>query len=72
MLSASLGHCFVGVEIDLFVFDRLPEPLDEDVVAPCALAAIEMAISAFFSTAVKSMEVNWADSTGRRNTLDDI
>jgi hypothetical protein len=36
--SASLGHCLVGVEIDLFVFDRPPEPLDEDVVAPCALA----------------------------------
>src|SRR5439155_25818515 len=27
-----------GPEIDLFVFDRAPEPLDEDVVAPGALA----------------------------------
>jgi hypothetical protein len=36
----------------------MPEPLDEDVASPCALASIEMAISAFFNTAVKSMEVN--------------
>lgn len=36
--SASLGYGLVGVEIDLFVFDRPPEPLDEDVVAPRALA----------------------------------
>lgn len=36
--SAGLGHGFVGVEIDLLVFDRPPEPLDEHVVPPCALA----------------------------------
>ena len=28
----------VGVEIDLFILDRLPDPFDEDVVAPAALA----------------------------------
>ncbi len=52
---AYLGHGLVGVEVDLFAFDRPPKPFDEDIVPPRALAAIEMAISAFFSTAVKSM-----------------
>ena len=28
----------VGMQIDLFVFDRLPEPLDEDIVPPGTLA----------------------------------
>ncbi len=34
--SAGLGHGLVGVEVDLLVFDRPPEPLDEDVVLICA------------------------------------
>src|SRR5271168_3834509 len=33
-----LGDAVVGPQIDLLVFDRSPEPLDEDVVAPGALA----------------------------------
>ncbi len=33
-----LRHACVGVQVDLFVFDGPPQPLDEDVVAPCALA----------------------------------
>src|SRR5690606_26983220 len=33
-----LGHSLVGVEVDLLVFDRTPEPLDEDIVPPRALA----------------------------------
>lgn len=37
-MGAGLGHGFVGVEIDLLISDRAPEPLDEHVVAPCALA----------------------------------
>jgi len=36
--SAGLGHCFIGVEVDFLVFDRTPEPLDEDVVPPRTLA----------------------------------
>lgn len=36
--SAGLGHGLVGVEIDLLVFDRPPEPLDEDIIPPCTLA----------------------------------
>lgn len=36
--DAGLRHGLVGVEVDLLIFDRSPEPLDEDVVAPGALA----------------------------------
>lgn len=56
--DAGLGHSLVGVEVDLLIFDRPPEPLDEHVVPPVPLPSIEMAISAFFSTAVKPTEVN--------------
>ena len=35
---SGLRHGFVGVEIDLLIFDRPPKPLDEDIVSPCALA----------------------------------
>ena len=37
----SRGRCgdgVVGVQVDLFVFDRAPEAFDKDVVAPAALA----------------------------------
>src|ERR1700732_2161598 len=36
--GACLADAVVGPEIDLLVFDRAPESLDEDVVAPCPLA----------------------------------
>lgn len=36
--DAVLGYCFVGVEVDFLVFDRTPEPFDEDVVPPRTLA----------------------------------
>ena len=36
--SARLADAVVGPKIDLFVFDRAPEALDEDVVAPRPLA----------------------------------
>jgi hypothetical protein len=36
--GARLGHIVVGSEIDLFVLDAAPQPLDEDVVPPGALA----------------------------------
>lgn len=36
--SAGLGYGLVGVEIDLLVFDRPPEPLDEDIIPSRALA----------------------------------
>ena len=31
--AASFAHRVVGSEIDLLVFDRAPEPIDEDVVS---------------------------------------
>src|SRR3954462_11093633 len=37
--GAGLADRVVGSEVDLLVLDRPPEPLDEDVVAPGALAA---------------------------------
>src|SRR6185436_16087329 len=36
--TARLAHAVVGPQIDLFVLDRPPYPLDEDVVAPRPLA----------------------------------
>src|SRR5450631_4232385 len=33
-----LANAFVGPQVHLLVFDAAPQPLDEDVVAPCALA----------------------------------
>jgi hypothetical protein len=32
------ANAAVGVQVDLFVFDRFPDALDEDIVAPRALA----------------------------------
>lgn len=41
-VAVERGPCFadgyVGVQVDLFVLDRSPYPLDEDIVAPAALA----------------------------------
>ena len=36
--GAGVGDRVVGPEVDLLVFHRAPEPLDEDIVAPGALA----------------------------------
>src|SRR6202140_4061597 len=36
--STRLADAVVSPQIELFVFDRAPEPLDEHVVAPCAFA----------------------------------
>src|SRR4051812_155385 len=36
--GAGLADRVIGSEVDLLVLDRPPEPLDEDVVAPGALA----------------------------------
>jgi hypothetical protein len=37
-VDACLGHGLVGVEVDFLVFDRTPEPFDEDIVPPSAFA----------------------------------
>ena len=34
--GSGLMHRLVGVEIDLFILDGLPDPLDENIVAPSA------------------------------------
>ena len=34
--ATRLGDSVIGFEIHLFVFDGLPQPLDENVVAPSA------------------------------------
>jgi hypothetical protein len=36
--SSRRRDAFIGVQIDLFVLNRFPEPLDEHVVAPASLA----------------------------------
>ncbi len=36
--SARLADTGVGIEIDLFVFDRFPDPLNKNIVAPRAFA----------------------------------
>jgi hypothetical protein len=36
--EAGVGHGFIGVKVDLLVFDRSPEPFDEDVVPPSSFA----------------------------------
>ena len=56
--DAGLRHGPVGVEINLLIFDRPPESLDETLSRHAPLPSIEMAISAFFSTVVKSTDVN--------------
>src|ERR1022692_119413 len=37
-LASGFAHRLVGVQVDLLVFERAPEALDEHVVAPAALA----------------------------------
>ena len=36
--AARSRHAVVGMQVNFLVFDAAPEPLDEDVVAPRALA----------------------------------
>ncbi len=46
-LGSRLGHRLIGMKIDVLVFERAPQPLDEDVVCPAALA-IHADLDAFF------------------------
>ena len=36
--GSGIGHRVIGAQVDLLVFDGSPEPLDENVVTPGALA----------------------------------
>jgi hypothetical protein len=58
--SPGFRHAGVSLQVDFLVFDRPPEPFDEDVVPPVPLPSMLMAISCFFfSTSVKAAPVNW-------------
>jgi len=46
-LASGFAHRLVGVQVDVLVFERTPEALDEDVVAPAALA-VHADLDAFF------------------------
>ena len=37
-IGARIGDTGVGPQVDFFIFDRLPEPLNKDIVAPSAFA----------------------------------
>ncbi len=56
--DAGLGHGLVGVEVHFsYLIDRQSRST-KTLSRHAPLPSIEMAISAFFSTAVKSIEVN--------------
>ena len=57
--GARLADAVVGPQIDLFVFDRAPEPLDEDVVAPRAPAVHADRDGVVSSRPVNAALVNW-------------
>lgn len=56
--DAGLGHGLIGVEVDFLVFDQRQSRSTNTLSRQAPLPSIEMAISAFFNTAVKSIEVN--------------
>jgi len=35
--GAREANAVVGMQMDFFILDRLPDALDEDIVAPCAV-----------------------------------
>ena len=45
--GSRFGDRLVGVQIDMLVFERAPQPLDEDIVGPATLA-IHADLDAFF------------------------
>ena len=61
------GHCRIGVEVDLLVFEAAPQPLNQDVVhAPAPrlrggrlLPSMLIMIPCRFTVPVKSPLVNW-------------
>jgi len=54
--------------MNLLVFDRPPEPFDEQVVAPCALAVHADGDLVRLQQIGEAPLMNWAYSTGSRNT----
>ena len=61
--GADIGNVAVGVHVDHLIFYRSPQTLSREVPLP----SMEMAMVAFFSTLIKSMNVNWLPwSTARQ------
>ena len=67
--AARLAEAVVGSQVDLLVFDASPQALDNTVSRQAPLPSMLIATPCFSSTPVKSTLVNWADSSGRRNTI---
>ena len=57
--SPGVGDGIVGAQVDLFILDRSPEPLEEDVVPPRSPPSMLMAMPLSRSSVVKAMLVNW-------------
>ena len=57
--SLGVGHRVVGVQVDLFVLDRLPQSFHEDVVAPRALAVHADRDVVLLGRPLNSALVNW-------------
>ena len=53
------GDSRIGVQVDLFVFEAAPKPLDKDVVHAPALAVHADHHPCRFSVPVNSSLVNW-------------
>ena len=54
----SLRSRFPGVQIDAFILQGSPQPLDEDVVETGPLPSIEMRVPIRFSRSVQAKDVN--------------
>lgn len=56
---ASLYNAIVAMPTNLFVFGRLPDPFDKDVVAPRAIAVLGDGSRVESSVLVKPVSVSW-------------
>ena len=62
--SARFGDGVVGLEVDLLVLQRSPEPLDEHVVAQAPLTSMLMAIPFMSRMPVNASLGNWHKTRG--------
>ena len=54
-----IADAVIGMQIDLLVLDRLPEPFDKHVIAPAALPSMLMRMPRAWSAPVNARLVNW-------------
>ncbi len=47
-IGARIGDVGVGPQVDFFIFDRLPEPLDKDIIAPILVFGCAFAVHGDF------------------------